>query len=727
MRNIWCRRIFSGALLASAAALAIWWRFRSRLKSRFDWPVPPTPAPVPVTAPSPTISSAPVVDLRPVETGRASSIASRFSTPWSAALWFAAAIAVCLAAALAMSSTQAIEFHDWASMFIVAAAGLALGAIVVVRQLHRDRARVWPLWLWRFIGVFAAIIVAFIAADINFYAADFEPEKQLTSTLLWVLAVIVAVGAVWPRREARAAREEPLARQEVFALIGIITLAFALRVIDLDHLPRMLSGDETKYGLVAEYLTGHQVTKPFITGADGHWNLYFMITGVFIQMFGATVAALRLPSVIAGTLSIVATYAVVRQLWGRRPAFIAAALLTTFHHHLHFSRIGVNSIDDPLFSMLVFGCLWLAWRTGRRSAWLMMALAAGLSQYFFVGGRLVLIQAAVMGVFWLITNPRRVRAQALNIALAIGVFICIVTPIAYFIVKSPDDYLGSLNNKNIYRSGWVQAQMQATGQSEGEVLLGQFRAVITSFSITSDEAFYWRQAILTPAMSGLAALALLYFIRRIREESYFWLVSALTLLIVLGGILIVSPTAGSHRLLGSGPLIYGAIAVLLDRVLSRLERWRLRPRWVAAIGTVVVAALMIGDASYYVVGYIDGNELYSPEVRLDVVHRYVIGLDARYPGPLELVCVGLNSDYCGGTNLQYLVPQLLARAEVLTDITSAADVPPPDHRPQIVIVTVELADEIQHMQQRYPTVEAQAHDGPRGELEFTSFEVPPTR
>ncbi len=625
-----------------------------------------------------------------------------------------------------MSSTQAAEFHDWASIFIVAAAGLALGAIVVMRQLYRDRARDWPLWLWRFLGLFGAIIIAFIAADINFYAAEFEPEKQLTSTLLWVLAVIVAFGAAWPRREARSDHEEPISRREVFALIGIVAFAFALRVVDLNHIPRMILGDETKYGLAAEFLTSHQVTKPFTTGSDGHWNLYLMITGVFIQVFGGTIAALRLPSVMAGTLSIVATYAVVRQLWGRRPAFIAAALLTTFHHHLHFSRIGFNSIDDPLFSTLVFACLWLAWRTGRRRAWLMTALAVGLSQYFFVGGRLVLIQVAVMGVFWLITRPRRVRAQALNIALAIGVFMCIVTPVAYFIVKSPDDYMGSLNNKNIYRSGWVQAQLETTGQSEGAILLGQFRDVMTSFSIASDEAFYWRQTILTPVMSVLAVVALLYFIRRVREESYFWLVSALTLLIIFGGVLIVSPTAGSHRLLGSGPLIYTAIAVLLDRVLSRLERWRFEPRWVAAIGTVVVVALMIGDAYYYFVGYINGHELQSPEVRLDLVHHYVIGLQARYPGPLELVCVGLNGDYCRGTNLEYLVPQLLARTEVLADVTSAANVPSPDGRPQIVIVNASLPDEVQRVRQRYPTVESQSHYGLRGELEFVSFEIPPT-
>ena len=620
---------------------------------------------------------------------------------------------------------QAPTFHNLASIFDLTAIGFALGGIITIGWRLRTRARHWPLWSWRFSGLCATIILAFVAADTNFHATELEPDKQLVSPLLWVLAVIVAFASAWPRHAERAVDEAPATRREVIALIGIVALAFALRTIDLDQIPRLVLGDETKYSVAAEYLTTHVITKPFTTGTDGHWNLYLMITGMFVQLFGASVAAIRLPSAIAGTLSVVATYAVVRQLWGRRPALIAAALLTTYHHHLHFSRVGFNSIDDPLFSMLVFACLWLAWRTGRRRAWLMTALAAGLSQYFFVGGRLVLIQMVVMAVFWLITNPRRVRTQALNIALATGVFVCIVTPILYFIVIRPDDYMGSLNNKNIYRSGWLQAQMQATGQSEGEVLLDQFTGVLTAAFIGSDESFYWQQAMLTPIMSVLAVLALLYFIRRIRAGPYFWLISALVLLFVFGGLLVVSPTAGAHRLLGSGPLIYAAIAVLLDRALSRLEQWWFQPRRAAAAGAVLVALLMIADLHYYFVDYLNNHELDSPEVAANDVHRYLIGVQSRFTqGPIEIACVGFNANYCQGTNLQYLAPQLLARAEVLTDLGAIASVPPPGVQPQIVIINSALGDEIQRAQQRYSSVGSEWHYGPRGDLAFCSFAIP---
>jgi hypothetical protein len=586
----------------------------------------------------------------------------------------------------------------------------------------------WPQWLWRFPGIFAALILSFIAADLNFHANEFQPDLQLASTFLWVGAVVIAVVSAGIKKNDPPAvvQGEPITRWEVLGLIGLIGLAFALRAIDLEHTPGIVMGDESKYGLSAQYLTTHVITRPLSTGTDGHWNLYFMVIGVFIQALGATLTAVRMPSALAGALSIFCTYWVARQLWGRRTAFIAAALLTAFHHHLHYSRLGFNSIDDPLMTMLSFGCLWLAWRTGRRQAWLMLAVALGLSQYFFVGGRLVILQVAVLGVFWLITAPRKVRAQALNIALAIGVFLCLVLPIVYFLILRPDDYMASLNAKNIFLSGWLPAEMAATNQSAGQVILQQARDVLYAVSVTSAEAFYWNQVMLTPAMTVLALAALLYFLRHARDERHFWVLSSLLLLFVLGGVLMVDPKAGAHRLVGGDPFIYMAIAVLLNAGLERLERYTRRPRFSTAVGIALVVMLMAGDLHYYFVDYLGTNIHDSPDVEMFAIHQYLIDYQQRHPDdqPLRIICVGYSGDYCAGSNLQYLAPQLLARARVTTDVTSIASVPDTIAR-GIVIVNPFLSAEVIQAQERYGADAAQRHYGPRGKLLFISYELPP--
>jgi len=726
VRNKPFRQLLRIATPISAALLALWWSIQPSQSNKPE--DSPAASPEPTNPVVPPAHSGGEAHLQR-DNNQTLTITIRMTRSiQEAALWFAAAIALSVAAILVVSNAQQPAFHDLAPIFGGVTLALIIAGGVAIRWFNHGLTRQWPRWLWRFVLLFAAIILSFLASDLNFNALAEDRAGQLGSTLLWIGAVVLAVAAAWQRREPKAAPTgEPVTRTEVFILLALIALAFALRAFDLDRIPGLILGDETKYAVAARDLLELQQLKPFTTGSDGHWNFYLQIIGVFIRLFGPTLLAMRLSSVIAGTLSIVATYAVVRELWGRRAALIAAALLATFHHHLAYSRVGFNSIDDPLFSMLIFACVWLAWRSGRRRVWLMTALATGISQYFFVGGRLVLIQLAVLAVFWLIADRARVRAQALNIALAVSIFLCIVTPIMYYIAVRPDDYMGSLNAKNIYRSHWVEAQMEAAQQTEGEVLWEQVHGVLRSFTFGSDEAFYWSQTILTPLMSILAAIGLAYFIARLRHGPYFWVISALAMLILFGGVLMVSPTAGSHRLLGSGPLIYITIAVIADRAWGWYER-HVRWRWLTTLsGVLVIALLMLSDANYYFVNYLTRNELRAPDVTANVIHRYLLALDERTTGqPLDIQCVQLNSDFCRGTNIDFLARSLIARSNIVTDIPSIDNVPPPPtDRMQIVVINASFTDEVARARQRYATLLPLSLTTPQGLTVFVVYEIHP--
>jgi 4-amino-4-deoxy-L-arabinose transferase-like glycosyltransferase len=230
-------------------------------------------------------------------------------------------------------------------------------------------------------------------------------------------------------------------------------------------------------------------------------------------------------------LSIVTTFALARALWGRRVALIAAALLATYHFHIQFSRSAMANIYDTLFLTLVFGLIWLGWSTQRRTPWLLGALALGLAQSFYVGGRTILLLLAVMGFFWLITDRARVKAQALNIALAVGVFAVVVVPIFYFAYLRPDDYMTRFNQMLIFRNGWLEGTMRAQQVGVLQVLWQQFGDALRLFVNGSDGLFYRGQALLTPVMSLLTVGGLLVLFRHIKEGRAFLIVSALGLII----------------------------------------------------------------------------------------------------------------------------------------------------------------------------------------------------
>jgi 4-amino-4-deoxy-L-arabinose transferase-like glycosyltransferase len=177
-----------------------------------------------------------------------------------------------------------------------------------------------------------------------------------------------------------------------------------------------------------------------------------------VQVFGPTLSAIRLPSVIIGALTIPALFWMASALFDRKTAFIAAFALAVFPPHIHFSRLGMNNIADPFFGVLVIGFVARALisppdpartrhdlslqtdgqqgENGRgmmyhaRTAstyWTLAGVCLGLTQYWYEGGRL-LFPALVVG--WLLLAAacswiRREQANGMLRMLAVAAIIAL--------------------------------------------------------------------------------------------------------------------------------------------------------------------------------------------------------------------------------------------------------------------------------------------------------------
>ena len=67
-----------------------------------------------------------------------------------------------------------------------------------------------------------------------------------------------------------------------------------------------------------------------------------------MKLFGMGLVGFRATSAIVGALTVPGLYFLVRTLFDRKTAVLAALFLATFPPHLQFSRIGINNIADPL-------------------------------------------------------------------------------------------------------------------------------------------------------------------------------------------------------------------------------------------------------------------------------------------------------------------------------------------------------------------------------------------
>jgi len=134
-----------------------------------------------------------------------------------------------------------------------------------------------------------------------------------------------------------------------------------LRLFNLHNVPPGLNFDETLYGLDSYNIlkTGRDMYGHFMPLAfqsSGYYPpLYTYILVPFLAVFGVSSEVVRLPSAIAGIVSIVIIYLFTKKLFPDRKGFvpiISAFLLTLLPWHIHISRVSFLAGFGIIFVLL---------------------------------------------------------------------------------------------------------------------------------------------------------------------------------------------------------------------------------------------------------------------------------------------------------------------------------------------------------------------------------------
>lgn len=139
-----------------------------------------------------------------------------------------------------------------------------------------------------------------------------------------------------------------------FLLPLVIVVAFLLRIAFINQYPPSLNWDEVSHGYNAYSIlqTGKDewgATLPLIFRAYGDYKLpvYIYTSVPFVATFGLTALAVRLPSILAGTLAVLFTYLLVKEIFRKSEqkhiALISAFLMAVSPWSWFLSRIAVEA------------------------------------------------------------------------------------------------------------------------------------------------------------------------------------------------------------------------------------------------------------------------------------------------------------------------------------------------------------------------------------------------
>lgn len=227
-----------------------------------------------------------------------------------------------------------------------------------------------------------------------------------------------------PEREAR-----PRWYRAGLLLIGLMVAGVALRTIA----DRSLWLDEATSWYQSQLPFGVMLEN--LRASDVHPPLYHTFLWLATRQFGDSEAALRLPSLIAGTALIPALFLAARGLYDRRTGLIAAGLATVAPIIVWYSQEARMYAQLMLFAVLAVWALHGAACRGRARFWPLYAVscAALVWTHYFAALLVCVLQLSLIAVLWQRRRAGdRIRGEVVGAVLATLGIAALVAPLLPF-------------------------------------------------------------------------------------------------------------------------------------------------------------------------------------------------------------------------------------------------------------------------------------------------------
>jgi len=499
-----------------------------------------------------------------------------------------AAILLVDALCLIWTALQLLAVSSWGTAAASALCALAclLGAFHLPPSLSR-----WPA------SRVEGILLLASGVSLALGAAWYLLEVPFVS---WVLLLYPAACALVWCGETRLRNHEPVERLNALwqvacrhggellglALITSAGLLLRLWMIRLAPLAHGLFGDEV-------VMINHAWN---LVHSPGPWPLYqmeggsismFQPAGLAMGLLGSGLSAARLPYLLMGTSLTPAFYLLARQ-FARAPAVLCAAGLLTFGFWPAMASVLMFGWDYGLVFQLIG--LALLVRGIRCDGYTTCAIGGGilaLCLYSYLGHRLLPLTAGPVLLAYFIGGHSALRHR-ISLVLSFAAGFCIIAvPWIGIVANNSTLWLGDIQSNSIQ----TQATLHQGIWAVLSLVLDHIRTMLLGFFIEpgtdTPELVIAHSGVFDTLTTMLIVLSVLYALTRFwRVENM--LIFATLLLVLLEASATSTDALWIYRLNSMVPMLFLAIALLLDRCLSLLRDVARRTRWAALMVLLIL-------------------------------------------------------------------------------------------------------------------------------------------
>ncbi|MFZ4815053.1 MAG: ArnT family glycosyltransferase [Phototrophicaceae bacterium] len=458
--------------------------------------------------------------------------------------------------------------------------------------------------LWRVLWTLGG--VGLLAAMTAIQAARYAPPEWVQLSV-WVggLAAL-GVGLGWPLWSVAR-------RNTLLDVLGLLIGALAVRAWQLQEALRVLLDERTT---IVQMIFLHELNLHLLHPISPVILPYPWIYAYFeylsVQVFGWNFAAIRVPAVIFGALTVAMVYLLARTLTQDRITALACGMSAlAMPVMIHYSRIAIYNGPDPFFGTAALLALARAWRHGRRADWVIGGVCLGLTHYFFEGGRLFYAPLVIIWLSWAALFDRAAIPKIspsdnynyheqskiprwIGLGLCISVFALAVAPLYITWQQRGDAFAPRLASSGL--NGTVLYDMLTSTLNDNEFWFYAQRlidAFAVWFVIPETSPFYGgNYALVLPFVAPFTLVGIWVTLRRafgLEVLPLLWIVA----LSAANGLL-MAETTGSPRFVVGFP----AAAILTGLGVRALAAW-LTPKRASAATLITAALLGVGQIGYY--------------------------------------------------------------------------------------------------------------------------------
>ncbi len=367
-------------------------------------------------------------------------------------------------------------------------------------------------------------------------------------------------------------------RVHLALLLVVLLVALFLRVYGLGDIPPGLHYDEAANAILAADVARGGARPLFIEAYTGKEVLFFYLAGASMRLLGVSVFSLRLTSALIGTLTVLITYRLAREMFAHQGAeasrwlaLFSAALLATSYWHVTLSRYGFRAISQPFLQALTLWCLWRGLRRGSNGWLALSGFFCGATAYTYLASRVFPVILLLIFLSLLIFEKGKVKQQLSQIAIFAVPAAIVFAPLGFYFLTHPQAFSVRVGQVSLFNPELNQGDVLGTFWRAARLAFGMISLrgePLWRFNVPGKPVFSWPLSVFL--LLGLAlSLVKLVRSRNGLERTFHFLMLIWLPVMLLPSILAVKEVPSALRSVGLIPLLF----LLPAQGLWKSTRW----------------------------------------------------------------------------------------------------------------------------------------------------------